>query len=331
MQFPFPDRIKRECETKCSSEKSTSASLRSELIKIRNELENTKLDGLDTLKQIELRVGEVEREREAALMAAEDLRNKLRSIQEREAELRRELGEVGRKLKDSDNSVEVAKKDASELRRTLSELGSEKEKTSSLVENLKDELSRREAELLGTRKELTRLTTALKNGDRIKSELEGRVGALSSKLESVGKERGEVGAKMEELSEQLSGYKGMVGRLDGEVVELRMKLEGEGERRDEAEAGWRNAKKMLEEAETALALARGEEERLANKVGDLEERFGGREGQFLAMAEDNKIREKKLMEEKHNLNIVLNSVQQQMEQLSVGGDPVLLSRHDPIF
>ncbi|XP_021966224.1 rootletin isoform X2 [Folsomia candida] len=310
------DRIKRECEQKCSHEKSSSAALRSEIIKIRNELENTKQDGLDTLKQIELRISEVERDREAALLHVEELRNKLRSVEERESELKRELVDVSRKLKDSENSGDYSKKEIVELRRTLSELATEKEKTNSLLENLKDELSRREGELTNTKKELARTTTAVKNLERVKTQLEGDVGGLTIKLDSVGKEKSEHSRLLEEMGEQLSQYKSMVGRLDAEVNELKVKLDAESERRDEAEAQWRNTKKMLEEAEGQLGLARSEEERLSVKLADAEERYGSREGQFIAMAEENKLREKKLMEEKHNLNICLNSVQQQMEHFS---------------
>ena len=96
---------------------------------------------------------------------------------------------------------------------------------------------------------------------------------------------------------------------------LQVKLEAETERRDEAESQWRATKKMLEETEGNLNLTKGEEERLAMKLAEAEERYGNRENQLLAMAEENKHREKKLMEEKHNLSICLAQVQQQMEQL----------------
>ena len=194
------DRLKRECETKCNHEKNAAAGLRSELIKIKNELETTKQDGIDTMKQIETRLTDIDREREGALMHIEgiifflpiqmfftikylryfillhfpvfslfsELRNKLRGAEEREADLKRELNDVHRKLKDSEHTGDSSKKEMSELRRTLSEMAVEKEKTNSNMEQLKEDLNRKEADIMVLKKDLNKTQTKVKELDRIK-------------------------------------------------------------------------------------------------------------------------------------------------------------------
>lgn len=162
------DRLKRECETKCNHEKNASAALRSELIKVKNELETTKQDGIETMKQIESRLTDIDREREAAIMHIEELRNKLRAAEEKESELKRELNDVHRKFKDSEYSGDTSKKEISELRKTLTEMAVEKEKTNSAMEQLKDEVNRKEADVLMLKKDLNKTQTKLKDLERIK-------------------------------------------------------------------------------------------------------------------------------------------------------------------
>jgi chromosome segregation ATPase len=193
----------------------------------------------------------------------------------------------------------------------------EKEKTNSTVEQLKEGLTSREADLNGMKKELTKAQNHMKNLERVKSELEAESSTLVIKLEAASRDKTESNRHFEEVLDQLSQSKAQAAKLESELAEFKLKLEAETDRRDEAEAQWRNAKKLLEESEAQLGMTKQEEERLSMKLSEVEERFGAREGQFMQMADENKQREKKLLEEKHNLNVSLLGVQQQMEQLSV--------------
>lgn len=227
------------------------------------------------------------------------------------------MAEVNRRLKESLDTGDINKKEISDFRRNLGEMALEKERNNSIMENLKDELNRRETDLNNMKKDLHKMTVAIKNMERVKTELEGEVQTLSVKLESAERDKLEGGRQMDELMDQLSHHKSAIAKLECEVAELKLKLDAESERRDDAEAQWRNTKKLLEDTESQLCVTKSEEERLNAKLAEAEERAATRDNHIVSFAEESKLREKKLIEEKHNLSLCLASIQQQVEQLTV--------------
>lgn len=147
--------------------------------------------------------------------------------------------------------------------------------------------------------------------------MEAELAGLTMKMDTSIREKSDASRQIDDLQDQLTQARSIIAKFESEVAELKVKLDAETERRDEAEAQWRCTKKMLEDTETALNLTKSEEERLQLKLSEAEERYSNRENQLLTIAEENKHREKKLMEEKHNLSICLAQVQQQMEQFQV--------------
>lgn len=148
-------------------------------------------------------------------------------------------------------------------------------------------------------------------------DMEAELAALTMKMDSSLREKSDASRQVDDLQDQLTQARALIAKLESENAELKVKLDAETERRDEAEAQWRSTKKLLEDVEGQLNLTKAEEERLTMKLAEAEERYANRENQLLNIAEENKHREKKLMEEKHNLSICLAQVQQQMEQIQV--------------
>lgn len=123
--------------------------------------------------------------------------------------------------------------------------------------------------------------------------------------------------KAQSLQEELQRSNASNSQQQAEEKELQARLLNEVEERERAHQEVHQVKKQVSELERNLEATRQELCRTRTHTGHLEEQWHAREQDLLVHLEDSRGREKRLEDQKHNLEVCLVDATQQIQELKV--------------
>lgn len=309
------ERLRREMAAKTEKDRAAMSQLREELARQKVKMEESRQRSEEDVKKMEAYMSSVRAERDAGMKDIEELKVQLRLSEDRGDSLNLQLLETLRKLKETENCMETVRKELTDTRRALADSNIERDKYSTSNKELRDhvkqvELARRDqgrtledalskiASLEESKKSLeierTRLITVLKetenNFNRTSQELTASR-AENEKLQSSGSQK------------------------DVFEKELQARLNNESEERERVSLELHQVKKQLSDLDANLCATRQELGRARCKSNQDEHIFHTREQELIGRIEEGRCREKRLEDQKHNLEVCLADATQQIQEL----------------
>lgn len=123
--------------------------------------------------------------------------------------------------------------------------------------------------------------------------------------------------QLQSLQEDLGRVQNASSTLRSEDKERQARLTSEIEERERAQQELHQLKKQIAELDNSLEIARQEMVRLRSRSDEEESRWRHREQELIVRLEDSRGRERKLEDQKHNLEVCLADATQQIQELKV--------------
>lgn len=145
--------------------------------------------------------------------------------------------------------------------------------------------------------------------------MENERSRLQNQLRDAEKDQMQGDNQLQSLTKEIQALQSMNTRLQAEEKDLMARLSNEGDERERVQQELHKEKKKLAELESNLDMTRQELGRMRSHGAGEEERWHAREQELLLRLEDSRNKEKKLEDQKHNLEICLTDATQQIQEL----------------
>ncbi|GAB0088294.1 rootletin [Sergentomyia squamirostris] len=309
------ERLRREGVARAEKDRTTINQLREEITRLKAKMEECRQKHEEDLHKLETYLGSLREEREAAQKENEELRVQIRLCEDRGDSLNNQLIETVRKLKETENAVEVTRKELTDTRRALADSNIEKDKYANTNRDLRDHVKRVE----GQRRETTRLhdeavqkIAALEEA-RTANEVEKT--RLATLLKETDNNVTKLQQEVQQAQNNLQKMSSNASQKDVVEKELHARLTNEMEEKERVQAELHQAKKQLADLDASLHATRQELGRSRCKLNQDEHRWHGREQELLQRLDEGRCREKRLEDQKHNLEVCLADATQQIQEL----------------
>lgn len=215
-----------------------------------------------------------------------------------------------------DESIgDATRKELTDTRRALADANIEKEKYCNSNRELREHVKR----IDGSKREQMRLNDEAMQRVATLEENKAILETEKVRLSALLKEAETNCVKMsQELNCAQTGLQKLhntATQKDVSEKEMQARLNNEIEERDRAQQELNQVKKQLAELEGSLHNTRQELARLRCKANQDEHRFHAREQELMGRMEDGRSREKRLEDQKHNLEVCLADATQQIQEL----------------
>ncbi|XP_043519039.1 rootletin isoform X2 [Frieseomelitta varia] len=300
------ERVKREAAARTEQERNNTNQLRDELSRLKTKLDETKLKADEEKIKLDLKIEELWKERESAQRESEELQVQLHMTEDKVDSLQNQLHETIRKLKDAENLNETLRKELMDIRRQLADCTYEKEKYNSSNKELREHVKRIESE----KREQSRILeeSYQKISDAERSRLQAQIRDMEKEILQLQKQ-------LHFTQDELQKSHQNNAQAQNDEKELQARLTNETEERERLQLQLHQVKKQLMDVDNSLKVTRQELGRLRSRADEENERWRVREQELVVRLEDSRCRERKLEDQKHNLEVCLADASQQIQEL----------------
>ncbi|XP_026814438.1 rootletin isoform X2 [Rhopalosiphum maidis] len=309
------ERSLRETRGKLENEKSSVTSLREQLAKIKNELNEFRMQSESEKCHLIGQIDEIQTERDRHIQECMEIKSQLCMAEDKLDNFQTHLNDISRKLKESDSIADHTRKDLMETRRNLNETSIEKEKYQNSNRELRELIKKSE-------------TDKREQGRHLEDALQ-KITTLEDKCNQVEAERARLNAECKETCRRLEETEKTCKALQedlqraavtgesrrNEQKQLQTKLDAETEERERACELVQQLRRKVNELEGILEGYEQEVMRLRHRVDEDELRWKNREQELLDRLDDGLGHERKLEDQKHNLEVCLSDQTVQIQEL----------------
>lgn len=151
----------------------------------------------------------------------------------------------------------------------------------------------------------------------MKSSIENERNRFQNQVRDLEKDLSQSEHNIQSLQSEIQKVQNVGSQQQAEEKELQARLLNEIEERERSHQEVHQLRKQISELERNLEHCRQEHNRAIAHTGHLEEQWHAREQDLLIHLEDSRAKEKRLEDQKHNLEICLVDATQQIQELKV--------------
>ncbi|XP_048516967.1 rootletin [Dendroctonus ponderosae] len=309
------ERLKREATSRSDQDRVAINQLKDELNKFKARLEESKTRSEEEKTALQQKIEEIRIERDNAQNEAENLKVQLHLCEDKSESVSNLLHETTRKLKEVENSSECLRKELTDVRRMLADSTFEKEKYHNTNKELRDHVKRTESEKREQARQLEDALQKISSLEEVKGSLDHDRARLQNHIRDLEKEQLQTEHKVQSFQEELQRAQAAGSQQQQEEKELQSRLLNEVEERERSHQELHQLRKQMSELERNLEQTRQELNKTRSHSGQLEEQWHAREQDLLVHLEDSRVKEKRLEDQKHNLEVCLVDATQQIQEL----------------
>ncbi|XP_075157962.1 ciliary rootlet coiled-coil, rootletin [Haematobia irritans] len=309
------ERAKREHNARDEKQRSAIAQLKDELAALRTREEEQKIKLEECIRKQEIQINSIKEERDNLLRLSDELKMDIRLKDDKMEALNNELQDTMRKAKEGEGYIESLRKELTDNRRQLADSNIERDKYSNSNKELRDHIKRVE----GAKREQGR---AIEEALQKISSLEDNKNTLENERTRLQTVLKETENNLSKATQELNSTRNTLQKTQMEFAakdeggkELQNKLAAEIELKERAVQELNQVKKQLADLEANLCATRQELGRVRCHANQEEHRFHNREQELAARMEEARGREKRLEDQKHNLEVCLADATQQIQEL----------------
>ncbi|KAG5673476.1 hypothetical protein PVAND_003521 [Polypedilum vanderplanki] len=309
------ERLKRELASKTEKDRNIIAGLREEITKMKSKMEENRIRAEEEANRYDLQIASIKEERENGLREIEELKVQLRLTEDKADSLNNQLADTMRKLRESETGGELLRKELTDTRRNLADSNIEKDKYVTSNKELREHIKRVE----GQRREQTRaMEDALQKIttlEETRNTLENDKVRLSTILKETENNVTKLSQELGTSQSNIQKLQANASQKDNLEKELQARLNNEMEEKERILQELHQLKKQVCDLDANLHATRQELCRARSKCNQDDSRFHCREQELVNRIEEGRGREKRLEDQKHNLEVCLADATQQIQEL----------------
>ncbi|XP_046406098.1 rootletin [Ischnura elegans] len=309
------ERFRRESANKSEQDRSTINQLREEAARLKSKIEEAKMASEEDKTRSDNKLEELRKERDVVQSECEELKVQLHLAEDRHDAVQTQLHDTTRKLKEVENLIESLRKELTDTRRQLNDSNYEKEKYGVSNKELREHVKRIEGEKREGGRALEEAFQKISALEDAKTTLEMERSRIQAQVRELERAQLQSGQKIASLTEELEKAQNSQTHLLGEQRELRARLACESEEKDRSHQELHRLKKQVAEMDANLEATRGELARIRMRGEAGEERWRAKEQELVGRLEEGRVRERKLEDRRHNLEVCLADASQQIQEL----------------
>ncbi|XP_030369241.1 rootletin [Scaptodrosophila lebanonensis] len=309
------DRNKREANARDEKQRSAIAQLKDEIVHIRTKEEENKIKLEECIRKQELQLTSIREERDTLFRLSDELKMEIRLKEDKMEGTNNELQDALRKAKEGEGYIDSLRKELTDTRRQLADSNIERDKYSNSNKELRDHVKRVEGAKREQARAIEEALQKISNLEETKNTLENERTRLSTILK-------ETENNFTKTTQEFNATKATLHKTQMEFAqkeeggkELQGKLLSETELKERAQQELCQIKKQLSDLEANLCATRQELARARCHNNQEEHRFHAREQELATRMEEARGREKRLEDQKHNLEVCLADATQQIQEL----------------
>ncbi|XP_077281306.1 ciliary rootlet coiled-coil, rootletin isoform X2 [Temnothorax americanus] len=309
------ERVKREAAARAEQERNNTNQLRDELNRLKTKLDETKLRANEEKMKLDLKIEELWKERESTQREVEELQVQLHMTEDKVDGLQNQLHDTIRKLKDSDNVNETMRKELVDVRRQLADTTYEKEKYNNSNKELREHVKQIESERREQGRTLEESYQKIATLEDTKATMDVERTRLQAQVRDMERDALQLQQQLRFTQDELQKCHENNAQAQNEEKELQARLANEIEERERIQLQLHQVKKQVIDLDNSLEVTRQELGKLRARADEEDERWRAREQELLVRLEDSRCRERKLEDQKHNLEVCLADATQQLQEL----------------
>ncbi|XP_034942532.1 rootletin isoform X2 [Chelonus insularis] len=309
------ERLRREANSRAEQDRTNINQLRDELNRMKTKYEETKLQDDEEKLKLELKIEEIWKERENAQKECEELNIQLHVAEDKVDSLQNQWQETTRKLRDAENTIESLRKDLVDVRRQLTDSNYAMEKYNNTNKELREHVKRIEGEKREQSRALEDAYQKITTMEDTKTTMEAEKNRLQGQIRDMEHKLIQVQQQLNFTQDELQKSQSANSQAQNEERELQARLMNETEERERLQLQLHQLKKQVIDLDNNLEVTRQELGKLRSRTDEEDERWRAREQELLLRLEDSRCKERKLEDQKHNLEVCLADASQQIQEL----------------
>ncbi|XP_070063358.1 rootletin isoform X2 [Drosophila virilis] len=309
------DRSKREANARDEKQRAAIAMLKDEIVHMRTRDEEHKIKLEECIRKQELQLNSMREERDTLCRLSEELKMEIRLREDKMEATNNELQDALRKTKEGEGYIDSLRKELTDSRRQLADSNIERDKYSASNKELRDHVKRVESAKREQARAIEEALQKINNLEETKNSLEIERTRVSTILKETENNFTKTTQELGAIKSQLQKTQLEFAQKDEGGKELQSKLAAETELKERAQQELGQIKKQLSDLEANLCATRQELGRARCHNNQEEHRFHAREQELAARMEEARGREKRLEDQKHNLEVCLADATQQIQEL----------------
>ncbi|KAL5282684.1 CROCC family protein [Megaselia abdita] len=315
------EKLKREFNLKEEKHRNIINHLKDEMAstRIKNDEIRAKLE--EDINKKNLAFKTIIEERENLIKYRDELKMELRLKEDKVESLNSHLQETLQKNKDNENIIDGIRKELLDLKRSYADCNIEKDKYANSNKELRDHVKRIELAKRELGRSIDEASQKNASLEEIKNGLENEKTRLSTILR-------ETETKIISKDKELSEIKGQLQKLqldnsqqNADGKDLKAKYNATMEENGKIQNELNQLKKQLSDVEAMLCATRQESGRIRCQTNQEEHRYRAKQQELCTRLEEYRNKEKRLEDQKHNLEVCLADATQQIQELKarIGG------------
>ncbi|XP_017084108.2 rootletin [Drosophila eugracilis] len=309
------DRSRREANARDEKQRAAIAQLKDEMVHMRTKEEEHKIKLEECIRKQELQLSSMREERDTLCRVSEELKMEIRLKEDKMEGTNNELQDALRKSKEGEGFIDSLRKELTDCRRQLADSNIERDKYSGSNKELRDHVKRVESAKREQARAIEEALQKISNLEDTKNSLENERTRLSTILKETENHFTKTTQDLNATKAQLQKTQVEFAQKDEGGKELQCKLVAEVELKERAQQELCQIKKQLSDLEANLCATRQELGRARCQNNQEEHRFHAREQELAQRLEEGRGREKRLEDQKHNLEVCLADATQQIQEL----------------
>uniref|UniRef100_A0A1A9X182 Rootletin-like coiled-coil domain-containing protein n=1 Tax=Glossina brevipalpis TaxID=37001 RepID=A0A1A9X182_9MUSC len=309
------ERAKREHSARDEMQRNAIAHLKDEMVAMRTKEEEQKVKSEECIRKQEIQANALKEEQDNLLRLNEELKMDIRLKEDKLESLNNELQDTLRKIKEGESYTEGLRKELTDSRRQLADSNVERDKYSNSNKELRDHVKRAESAKREQARAVEDALQKINNLEENKNTLENERTRLTTVLKETENNLTKATQELNTTKNSLQKTQMEFAQKDEGGKELQNKLIAETELKERAQQELGQIKKQLADLEANLCATRQELGRARCHANQEEHRFHNREQELMARIEEARGREKRLEDQKHNLEVCLADATQQIQEL----------------
>ncbi|XP_066581176.1 centrosome-associated protein CEP250 [Prorops nasuta] len=309
------ERTKREAVIKTDQDRNNTNQLRDEINSLKMKLNEIKLKGEEDKLRLELKIEELWKERDSAQKDCEELQVQLHMTEDKMESLQNQLQDTIRKLKDVENINDSLRKELIDVRRQLTSVSYEKEKYCTSNKELREHVKRIESEKREKSRTLEEVYQKVAALEDAKLTIDAERTRLQTQIRDMERDSMQTQQQLRFVQDELQKAHDTNSQAQNNEKELQARLANETEEKERLQHQLHGLKKQMADLDNSLEVTRQELQRLRLRADEEDERWRGREQELVERLDDSRCRERKLEDQKHNLEVCLADASQQLQEL----------------
>ncbi|KAH8382728.1 hypothetical protein KR009_004943 [Drosophila setifemur] len=309
------DRSRREANARDEKQRAGIAQLKDEIVHMRTKEEEHRIKLEECIRKQELQLTSMREERDTLCRLSEELKMEIRLKEDKMEGTNNELQDALRKSKEGEGFIDSLRKELTDARRQLADSNIERDKYSGSNKELRDHVKRVESAKREQARAIEEALQKISNLEDAKNSLDNERTRLSTILKETENHFTKTTQDLNATKAQLQKAQVEFAQKDEGGKELQSKLVAEVELKERAQQELCQTKKQLSDLEANLCATRQELGRARCQNNQEEHRFHAREQELAQRLEEARGREKRLEDQKHNLEVCLADATQQIQEL----------------